>query len=138
MKELVHYKNTHNLKNVIFLGKQDRNQLKEIYSKAKFVIIPSEFLESYCNVVLEAFVFRKTAIISNLLGITKDVEESNSGLVFPFGNIKLLTESIKLLLNNTALKKKLENNGLAFAKTRNFENHFNKQIEIYNRLIKKG
>lgn len=135
MDELIHHKNNHSLKNVIFLGKQNRNQLKEIYSKAKFVIIPSEFLESYCNVVLEAFAFKKTVIISNLLGITKDVEESNSGLVFPFGNIELLIESIKLLLNNTALKKKLEGNGLAFAKTRNFENHFNKQIEIYNKLL---
>lgn len=135
MKELVSFKEENKLDYLHIVGKKDREELKTIYSKAKFLIIPSEFLESYCNVVLEAFAFKKTVITSNLLGITKDVKATNSGLVFPFGNVEKLTESMELLLCNTTLKNELENNGLSFAKARNFVNHFNKQIDIYKRLL---
>lgn len=135
MEELIAFKNENQLNNVKLIGKQNREELKAIYSNANFLIVPSEFLESYCNVVLEAFAFQKTVIVSNLLGITKDVELSNSGLVFPFGNVEKLTESIELLFTNPSLKKELTHNGFEFSKTRSFENHFDKQIEIYNKLV---
>lgn len=137
MKELLAFKNNNNLHNVTFIGKKRRKELTSIYQNSKFVIIPSEFLESYCNVVLESFAFKKTVIVSNLLGITKDVIENNSGLVFPFRNIEKLTESIELLLIDINLRRELANNGLDFAEKRNFKNHFNKQIDIYLKLIKK-
>jgi glycosyltransferase involved in cell wall biosynthesis len=134
MEEITSFKEENNLTNLHIVGKKNREELKVIYSKAKFTIVPSEILESYGNVILESFVFKKTVIISNLLGITKDIETSNSGIVFPFGNIEKLTESMELLLVNTTLRNELAENGFELAKSRSFETHFNKQLEIYNRL----
>lgn len=137
MEELITFKNTNKLDNIIFIGKQNREELKAIYSKAKFIVVPSEILESYGNVVLESFAFGKTIIASDLIGIKKEIFENNCGLIFPFGNIERLTESIELLLTNASLKNELATNGLAFAKTRSFKNHFDKQLEIYTKLLEK-
>jgi glycosyltransferase involved in cell wall biosynthesis len=135
MKEIISFKEENKLENIHIVGKKNREELKTFYSKAKFTIVPSEIVESYGNVILESFVFKKTVIISNLLGITKDIETNKCGLVFPFGNVEKLTESMELLLVNTTLRNEFANNGFEFAKTRNFETHFNKQLEIYNRLV---
>lgn len=135
-KELESYVYSNNIKNVLFLGNQDRDELRNLYSKAKFTIVPSEFLESYGNVILESFAFKKTVIISTLLGIANDVEASKSGLLFPYGDVKKLEESIEKLLIDENLKKELEINAFEFVKTRSFENHFTELTKIYNQLLK--
>ena len=136
MTEIVSFKKENKLDNLHIVGKKNREELRIIYSKAKFTIVPSEILESYGNVILESFVFKKTVVISNLLGVTKDIEINKCGLVFPFGNVEKLTKAIELLLTDIPFKNELANNGFELAKTRNFETHFNKQLEIYNRLLK--
>lgn len=126
------------IQNVQFLGTQNRDELKNLYSKAKFTIVPSEFLESYGNVILESFAFKKTVIISNLLGIAKEVETSKSGLIFPFGNVGKLEEAIKKLLADETLKKELETNAFAYTESHSFENHFKELTQVYNKLLQKN
>ena len=134
-KDCETFKKLHHLDAVSFVGNKNREQLKLLYSKAKFTVVPSEILESYGNVVLESFAFSKTIIASDLIGIKNEILENNCGLIFPFGVIEKLTEAIELLLTDIALKNELATNGLAFAKTRTFENHFSKQLEIYTKLL---
>ena len=82
-KELEEYVYQNKIENVTFEGNKNREELMELYASAKFTIVPSEILESYGNVILESFAFRKTVIISDLLGIKKEVSNSKSGLIFP-------------------------------------------------------
>jgi len=134
-KQLENYVSLNHLQNVLFLGTQNRNELASLYSKAKFTIVPSEILESYGNVILESFAFKKTVIISTLLGIANEVEASKSGLVFPFGNVKKLEEAIEKLLSDDNLKNELETNASEFVKNRSFENHFKDLVSVYNTLV---
>lgn len=134
-KELENYVSINKLQNVQFLGNQDRNELANLYSKAKFTIMPSEILESYGNVILESFTFKKTVIISSLLGIANEVEASKSGLIFPFGNVKKLEEAIENLLRDENLKSELETNASEFVKGKSFENHFKDLVRVYNTLV---
>lgn len=137
-KALENYVTTNQLQNVQFLGTQNRDELRNLYSKAKFTIVPSEFLESYGNVILESFAFRKTVVISNLLGIANEVETSKSGLIFPFGNVEKLEEAIEKLLVDEKLKNELATNAFEYAKSHSFENHFKELTQVYNTLLQKN
>ncbi|KGO83100.1 glycosyltransferase involved in cell wall biosynthesis [Flavobacterium cauense R2A-7] len=137
-KALEQYVEANQLQNVQFLGTQQRGELENLYSKAKFTIVPSEFLESYGNVILESFAFKKTVVISNLLGIAKEVETTKSGLIFPFGNAEKLEEAVEKLLADETLKKELETNAFTYAESHSFENHFKELTQVYNTLLQKN
>ncbi|WP_445721874.1 glycosyltransferase family 4 protein [Flavobacterium sp.] len=137
MEELIDFCKINNLKDVSFLGNTNRDELKKVYSNAKFVVAPSEILESYGNIVLESFAFKKTIIISDLLGLKDEVIKYKCGLVFQFGNVDELTNCIETLLTNITIKKEFSNNGFEFSKTRSLESHIIKQTEIYKELLKK-
>ena len=135
--ELKQYVAAHNIQNVSFVGAKSKNELMELYASAKFTIVPSEFLESYGNVILESFIFGKTIIISNLLGIQKEVAASKSGLVFPYGNTIALTEAIEKLLTDIEMRTELEQNAANYVKYFSFENHFKELQKIYDAVLKK-
>ncbi|WP_432671468.1 glycosyltransferase family 4 protein [Flavobacterium sp. SM2513] len=135
--ELEKFTTENNIQNVDFLGAKNKEELMRLYASAKFIIVPSEILESYGNVILESFAFHKTVIISNLLGIQKEVEESQSGLIFPYGDVEQLTEAIEKLLTNEILRKELEQNASNFVQNLSFENHFKELQMIYNKVLKK-
>lgn len=133
---LERYVLNNNIKNVAFLGPKGREELIEIYASAKFTIVPSEILESYGNVVLESFAFNKTVIISNLVGIQKEVAATKSGLIFPYGSVDKLEEAIENLLINVHLRKELEQNGTQYVKNLSIENHFKTLYNIYSKVLK--
>ena len=124
-----------NIQNIEILGSKNRDELDCLYAKAKLIILPSEILESYGNVILESFAFDKTVIISDLLGLKNEVINSRSGLVFPHGNFQKLTETIEKLLINEDLKKQLEKNAAKYVKSFSFENHFKQLEKIYNTVL---
>lgn len=134
--ELENYVANNKIENVAFLGAKNREELMLLYASAKFTIVPSEILESYGNVILESFAFNKTVIISNLLGIQKEVAASKSGLVFPYGNVKKLQEAIETLLTNVDLRKELERNASYYVENLSIEKHFKKLVEIYEKVLK--
>ncbi|WP_159430928.1 glycosyltransferase family 4 protein [Flavobacterium segetis] len=124
------------IKNVSFLGTKNREELTFLYASAKFIIVPSEILESYGNVILESFAFQKTVVISNLLGIQDEIIRSKSGLVFPHGDVEKLQEAIEILLTNPELKKELEVNSSSYIKELTFQKHLERLEIIYNRVLK--
>ena len=135
--ELEKFVTENKIQNVTFLGAKKKEELMPLYASAKFTIVPSELLESYGNVILESFEFRKTVIISDLLGIQRGVFNSKSGLVFPFGNVTELAYSIEKLLKDNDLRKELEQNAADYVATLSFENHFEKLVSIYKKVLKK-
>lgn len=134
--ELENFVRTNKIQNVEFLGAKNKDELMNIYASAKFTIIPSEILESYGNVILESFAFGKTVIISNLLGIQKEIAGTKSGLIFPYGNIEKLQEAIHKLLTDLDFRKELEENGSRYVRSLSFENHFKKLETIYKKVLK--
>ena len=134
--ELENYAATNNIQNISFLGAKKPEELIELYACAKFTIVPSEILESYGNVILESFAFNKTVIISDLLGIKNEVAKSKSGLLFPYGNVLKLAESIEKLLTDFDLKKELEENAATYVENFSFENHFKALEKIYKTILK--
>jgi glycosyltransferase involved in cell wall biosynthesis len=134
--EIEKYIEKNKIKNIAFLGAKSCDELIEIYASAKITIVPSEILESYGNVILESFAFGKTVVISDLLGIQKEVAGTKSGLIFPYGNVEKLQEAIEKLLSNSALRRELEQNATHFVSHFSFENHLEALHNIYKKVLK--
>lgn len=124
-----------NLNSVTFLGNKNRNELKEIYASSKFTVIPSEYLESYGNVILESLTFGKTVITSDLVGIKDEIVQNAIGLTYPSKDQKQLEKHIITLLSNSELKKELENNIPTYLATKSFEKHYTDLIKVYENLL---
>jgi glycosyltransferase involved in cell wall biosynthesis len=124
-----------NLNSVTFLGDKNRNELKEIYASSKFTVIPSEYLESYGNVIIESLTFGKTVITSDLVGIKDEIVKNAIGLTYPFKDQKQLEKHIITLLSNSELKKELENNIPTYLATKSFEKHYTDLLKVYENLL---
>ena len=130
--ELLNYICTRGLKKIKLLGLMDRPKLAKIYSQVRFTVVPSEWMESYGNVVLESFAFKTPVIVSNLGGIEYNVMKSNGGLIFERGDVIDLKIKMEKLFNNVSLSRKLGINGFAFAETLTMKDHLNRLKEIYS------
>ena len=92
-----------NLKNVVFVGYKVGNDLWDIVSNASFVVVPSEWYEVYGMVTYESFAHGKPVIGSNIGGTAELIEDGKTGLLFEPGNIRMLSEKIRYLINNPEL-----------------------------------
>ncbi|WP_445713838.1 glycosyltransferase family 4 protein [Flavobacterium sp.] len=134
-EELENFTKNNNIANVSFLGNKNREDLQEIYLNSKFSVVPSEYLESYGNVILESLSFGKIVITSDLVGIKNEIELNRVGLTYPFYNQKALEENMLQLLTNSELKNELVNNIPSYLATKTFEKHFIELTEVYENLF---
>jgi glycosyltransferase involved in cell wall biosynthesis len=134
LDELQNFKKTNCLKSVSFLGNKSREELKDIYANSKFLVVPSEYLEAYGNVILESLTFGKTVITSDLVGIKNEIEQEKIGLTYSFKNQKALEEKLVELISNSSLKIELENNIPKYLASKTFSKHFDNLVSIYEDL----
>lgn len=133
--ELQNFFIKNNLSNVSFLGNKTREELQIIYSKAKFTVVPSEYVEAYGNVILESLAFGKTVITSDLVGIKNEIVENKVGLIYSFNNQMELEEKMIELLSNDNIKTELENNITNYLATKTFAKHFIELQKTYKELL---
>jgi glycosyltransferase involved in cell wall biosynthesis len=94
---LKEFKDTHQLNNVTFLGKQSKQQTLQIINGAEFLICASEWYEVLGFTVVEAMALGKPVIGSRIGAIPEMVIDNETGLLFEPGNDAQLAELIKLL-----------------------------------------
>ena len=99
-EELKNFKNTHQLNNVTFLGKKNKQETLEIINGAQFLICPSECYEVLGFTVVEAMALGKPVIGAAIGGIPEMVINNYTGLLFEPGNAEQLAEKIKWLYEN--------------------------------------
>ncbi|NWF50694.1 MAG: glycosyltransferase family 4 protein [Ignavibacteriaceae bacterium] len=73
-----------------------------MYDLADVIVIPSR-VDPYPLVMLEAALFAKPIISSDIPGITEFVKENETGFLVPAGNAELLARKIKFVLDNDEL-----------------------------------
>lgn len=135
-EELISLSNRLDLKkNIKFKGKTSRSELKKYYANAKCTLVPSEWMESYGNVVLESFVFGTPVIVSNIGGIKETILLSKGGLIFKMGDMADLTKKMEFVLQNPHKMFKLSLNGKKYSQKMNFNNHIHKLINIYRGIL---
>ena len=127
------------LRNIVFLGYMNAENLaKEIY-KSKFVVLPSEWYENNPRTIIESFALGKPVIGSRIGGIPELIKDNLTGLTFNTGNADDLRSGIEYLLKN---QHKISNFGIRARKfieeNLNEEKHYEKLMEIYSNAIDKN
>jgi glycosyltransferase involved in cell wall biosynthesis len=124
---------------VEFLGHKSRKELRELYKKCKFIVVPSEWYENAGLIIFEAYAFEKPVIGAQIGGIPEFVKDNETGLTFAPGNKDDLSQAIRCLLDNperaatmgmNAKKYLIENHGA--------EGHYQEIMKIYERVLSKA
>jgi glycosyltransferase involved in cell wall biosynthesis len=95
--------------NIKFLGHQSGDQLRVLYKQAVAILVPSIWYEVFGIVILEAFAQKTPALVRNIGGMPKIIEESRGGFVFDTEQ-ELLT-AMDLLVEDPRLRQKVGQRG---------------------------
>lgn len=96
-EEMRAYVSTRPELNVEFVGFVDGDQKWEFLRKSRFVVVPSEWYETFGMVIVEAFAAGRPVVASNLGGLGSLVENGVTGVLFEPGDPSDLARQIDAL-----------------------------------------
>jgi glycosyltransferase involved in cell wall biosynthesis len=99
---------------IVILGRLDRNQLNEVYSKAFALLLPSFHPEGFPYVVIEAMQAGLPIIASPIGAIPDLIKEQKNGLLVPVKDPISLGRAIRRLLDDERLWSRISRNNKEF------------------------
>lgn len=125
------------LSNVRFLGQLDDVAVRQTYSSAICVAVPSIWPEVFGLVVLEAFAAHRPVVASNVGGLAELVDDGADGWLVPPGDVDALADRLDWMLSHPAEALKMGEAGYRKATTiYTPERHYQGLREIYDQAIK--
>jgi len=119
-----------------FLGVVPERVKVELYKRAKIVVVPSIFNESFGIVALEAMASGRPVIASRVGGLEDVVIDGETGILVEPGSEDQLAEAIETLLSDESYRRKLGANARKVAEERYSWNVvLNKILEVYNYVL---
>lgn len=119
---------------VIFTGELDEQELLRAYGLCELVILPS-LGEATGLTILEAMAAEKPVVASRLPTIAEFVKNGRDGLLFEPGDIKMLEDSVVMVMNNQELKQRLIENGRRIARQRDWSRIAGLVEKIYEQIL---
>lgn len=130
------YVNDNKISNIELTGFKQGKELRNIYRKARCVIVPAEWYENMPNMLLEGMLFSKPIIASSIGSLKELITDNQNGLLFEPKNVDELRKKIDLIFRNDKLAKKLGKNAYHDAITKYTpEIHYQKLISVFKRAI---
>jgi glycosyltransferase involved in cell wall biosynthesis len=124
----------HALKNVELIGFLGEAAYADILSKAKFVVFPSEWYETFGMGILESFLLGKPVVASNLGAYPELVRPGETGLLFEPGNADDLAEKITSLLQDDGWTEAMGRTARDMAVLNyNEDLHYQRLMKVYER-----
>ncbi|MGN6646909.1 MAG: glycosyltransferase family 4 protein, partial [Cytophaga sp.] len=106
-KEMEMYIKEKALKNITLTGFKNQSEIPGYFASADVFVLPSGAGETWGLVVNEAMNFNLPIVVSDIVGSSKDlVENGVNGYIYPCGNVELLAEKIKVLIQDAAKRKR--------------------------------
>lgn len=134
-EECIKFSIENKLNNTIFLGFINQKQIKDYYNIADVIVMPSEY-ETWGLSVNEAMAAKCACLISKESGCSHDLVITKgrlkNGFVFDSGNIKILSNKIRIFLTNKKKLNKMKKNSLKIIKKYTFE----KTVKSIENIIK--
>ena len=113
LARLTEYARSKRLDDVRFVGFKNQSELPAFYDLCDIFVLPSE-REPWGLVVNEAMNAGKPIVASDAVGAARDlVLDGRSGCVFPVGDIAALASSLRLLIQDPDLRRRLGDNARA-------------------------
>jgi glycosyltransferase involved in cell wall biosynthesis len=124
---------TSGLTNVSLLGFQPMERVVELMANCKFLVIPSEWYETFGLVIYEAFACARPVIGAQIGAIPELIEDGVRGRLFKPADVSSLTNAMEKLLLDTAQRKEMGMNGRKFVKEFSPERNYDGIMELFRR-----
>ena len=127
-------KEKHLEQRVHFLGFIDEKEKAPRLQKMNLVVNTSS-KEGWGLTVVEANACGTPVVAANVQGLRDSVKDGETGLLYEYGNIKDLTEKIRTILNNPALRHRLREKALEWAQSFNWDEAADKTLDYIYKTI---
>lgn len=122
--------------NIEFIGFKIGEELKKLITNSAFVIVPSEWYETFGLTVVESFSYSKPVIGARIGAIPEIIQDENNGILFSSGSKEDLIESIlKAEAVSDSDYKKMCINANKRASFFSENKYIDGLLDIYNKVI---
>ncbi|MDD6209462.1 MAG: glycosyltransferase family 4 protein [Bacteroidales bacterium] len=122
--------------NIIFLGNKNREELNELIGGSSFVIVPSEWYETFGLVVVEAFSNATPVIASDIGGISELVNNNEDGFLFRAGDLNNMIEVItKAISISDSSYASMANNAMEKSRLFDPQKYYERLMAVYNHFV---
>lgn len=121
---------------VVFAGHVTQRELDALYETCRFTVLPS-VEEGFGLVVIESWLHSRAALVTERAGVAELVEEGRNGLLFDPGDPAMLTEKMRLLLDDDELARRIGQRGHRTSKVCSVDVGVKAETEVITQLIGK-
>ena len=123
------------LKNVEFTGHVGGTVLERMIASARFTVLPSRAYETLGKTILESYAQGRPVVASDLGSRRELVEQGETGLLYPAGNVEQLHKAISFLAERPELAAQMGISGRRFVETNHApEAHYRALMRLYNQM----
>ncbi len=123
------------LKNVEFLGFQEKSALQKLIREARAVVVPSVWFDPSPFAVLEAQALGKAVVASRIGGIPDLIQDGKTGFLVPARFERPLVDVINRIYYDTALLERVGKAAANMVRQRNNpDDHYKEMMKIYRRV----
>ena len=124
-----------NLQDVIFTGRVSDNMRARYFKSAHIYCSPAVDKESFGIVLLEAMAAGAPVVATDIVGYASVVEHGRDGLLVPPKDEEALAQTIRVLLLDPALRRRLSRQGARTADSFRWERVAGRVLDYYRELI---
>jgi len=123
------------LKNVEFTGHVAGKALEQMIASARFTVLPSRAYETLGKTILESYAWGRPVVASDLGSRRELVEQGETGLLYPTGNVEQLHKAISFLAERPELAAQMGLTGRRFVEAQHApEAHYRALMRLYNQM----
>jgi glycosyltransferase involved in cell wall biosynthesis len=123
------------LTNVRFVGHVGGKVLDYMIASSRFTVLPSRAYETLGKTILESYAWARPVIASDLGSRRELVDQGETGLLFPPGNVEQLRKAISFLVERPELTAQMGLAGRRFVETQHApEAHYHALMRLYTQM----
>jgi glycosyltransferase involved in cell wall biosynthesis len=123
------------LTNVKFAGHVGGTTLDRMITSARFTVLPSRAYETLGKTILESYAWRRPVVASDLGSRRELVDQGETGLLYPPGNVDELGKAISFLVDRPELTAKMGASGRRFVEAQHApEAHYRALMRLYTQM----
>jgi len=123
------------LKNVEFTGHVGGEVLQQMIARSRFTVLPSRAYETLGKTILESYAWARPVVASDLGSRRELIEQGETGLLFPSGNVEQLEKAISFLVERPELTAQMGITGRRFVEAQHApEAHYRSLMRLYTQM----
>jgi glycosyltransferase involved in cell wall biosynthesis len=123
------------LTNVEFTGHVGGKLLDQLIASSCFTVLPSRAYETLGKTILESYAWGRPVVASDLGSRRELIEQGETGILFPPGNVEQLAKAISFLVERPGLTAKMGAAGRKLVETQHTpEAHYRAVIHLYRQM----